>query len=160
MTLITVIVIGTVSGTKTGLWTALLVTLIILLLLIIAVFVIKIITRNKDKTEKIDKAILGGHFVNFVLWLCAFIITCISFAKGGLVVDGIVMEENFNGPNQYPAYDAIMNPQDIPCDQMTPSLTICQDRPDECEMRFRECIEIQNAGLGGASGGSVAALVC
>ena len=71
------------------------------------------------------------------------------------------MEESYNtGSSQYPNYDAIVNPQEIPCEQMTPSLPICQDRPDECEMRFRECIEIQNAGLGGASGGSVAALVC
>ena len=67
MTLITIIVIGTVSGTKTGLWTALLVTLIFLLLLIIAVFAIKIVMRNKDKTEKTDKAILGGHFGTFSL---------------------------------------------------------------------------------------------
>jgi len=160
MTLITLIVIGTVKGTKTGLWTALLIALIFLLLLIVAVLILKVVTRNNEKSEKKDKAILGGHFANLVLWLCAFVIVCISFAKGGLVNDGSVVQQTSEDYPNYGMGQQNIHPKDIPCNEMTPTLPICQDMQSECNMRFNECLELQKAGIGGASGGSVAAIIC
>ena len=69
MTLITVIVVGTVKGTKTGLWTALLVALIILLLSNLAVLGLKVARRNAEKavtvtemlSAKMDTTVLGLH---------------------------------------------------------------------------------------------------
>ena len=73
--------------------------------------------------------------------------------------DGSVVQQT---PEDYPNYGMQQNlqPKDIPCNEMTPSLPICQDYQSECTMRFNECLELQKAGIGGASGGSVAAIVC
>ena len=65
MTLISLIVIGNIKGTKVSWCFALQYVLIFLLILIVAVFILKIATRNNEKSEKKDKAILRGHFGKF-----------------------------------------------------------------------------------------------
>ena len=168
MTLITLIVIVNIKGNKAIWCRALEIVLKFLLILIVAVFILKIATRNNEKSEKKDKAILRGHFrkfsacnnllsysiVNLVLWLFAFFLVCFSFAKGGLAFDDYTVWLTANGTYK-----------EISCNEITPSSPICQEYQSECTKWINECRQMREWWpelLEGVSwlGGSGAAMIC